>query len=252
MLRYRQRPGLITRTANVDRQFSPSMIAGLSLWLDANDAGTITASSGAVSKWDDKSGNLRHASQTVAAQKPTTGSATINSKNAISFDGNDALTLASSIPAGNLTVFIVSNITSAAAIRTFVAGSAGSTLIRLNTTTGGIFQIVRQDQAVILSGTTNPSYGTAQLYAFKTTSSLNQIWQNETSDGSNTTNPAYTAALTTIGAKLSTGTEGMLGSIGEILIYNTDVSTADMNSIGDYLAIKWLSGFSSGFSTGYV
>jgi len=40
------------------------------LWLDASDAGTVTQSSGAVSQWNDKSGNARHVSQ-GGTPKPT-------------------------------------------------------------------------------------------------------------------------------------------------------------------------------------
>ena len=61
------------------------------LWLDASDTSTITASSGSVSEWRDKSGNARHVSQGTAASQPTTGTATQNGKNVLSFDGGDFL-----------------------------------------------------------------------------------------------------------------------------------------------------------------
>jgi len=71
--------------------FSPLDISGLQLWLDASDETTITESSGAVSQWDDKSGNANHVSQGVAAGQPTTGTATLNGLNVIRQDGGDAL-----------------------------------------------------------------------------------------------------------------------------------------------------------------
>jgi len=40
------------------------------LWLDADDAGTITSSGGTVSQWDDKSGNGNHATQDSTSAQP--------------------------------------------------------------------------------------------------------------------------------------------------------------------------------------
>lgn len=44
--------------------------ADLALWLDADDAATITLDGSNVSQWDDKSGNGRHVSQANAALQP--------------------------------------------------------------------------------------------------------------------------------------------------------------------------------------
>jgi hypothetical protein len=54
------------------------------LWLDAADAATITESGGAVSQWDDKSGNLRHVSQGTSASQPGYTSA-----ESVNFDGSE-------------------------------------------------------------------------------------------------------------------------------------------------------------------
>lgn len=44
--------------------------AGLALWLDADDAATITLNGSNVSQWRDKSGNGWHMSQAIAASQP--------------------------------------------------------------------------------------------------------------------------------------------------------------------------------------
>jgi hypothetical protein len=53
--------------------------SGLHLWLDASDASTLfdatsggsaVAVDGAVARWEDKSGNARHATQTTSSQRP--------------------------------------------------------------------------------------------------------------------------------------------------------------------------------------
>jgi len=80
--------------------FDPRMFAQLQLWLDSADLGTITSSSGAVSQWNDKSGNAFHVSQGTAGNRPTTGTVTLNGLNAIDFDGNDGLNRTTSAALG--------------------------------------------------------------------------------------------------------------------------------------------------------
>lgn len=60
-------------------------------WFDFSDTGTITESGGAVSQVTDKSGNGNIVAQSSGAAKPTTGAATLNSLNVLTFGGDDAL-----------------------------------------------------------------------------------------------------------------------------------------------------------------
>jgi hypothetical protein len=99
-----QRPGPRNRLLNRDPRtaksatevsswlnFTPLSLSP-AVWYDASDTTTITASLGAVSQWDDKSGNGRHLTQATGISQPTTGSVTRNNLNVISFDGiNDVL-----------------------------------------------------------------------------------------------------------------------------------------------------------------
>ena len=57
--------------------WSPSQIS-TELWLDGSDSSTITETSGAISQWDDKSGNARHASQSNASFRPVVNAATFS------------------------------------------------------------------------------------------------------------------------------------------------------------------------------
>jgi hypothetical protein len=70
------------------RSFNPSDIE-TALWLDAADASTITESGGAVSQWNDKSGNNFNASQGTSAERPTYVTNAVGNKNALLFDGVD-------------------------------------------------------------------------------------------------------------------------------------------------------------------
>lgn len=71
--------------------WTPALIAP-AVWLDAADASTITLNGTTVSQWNDKSGNLRNASQSTAASQPTYTQSGIGSKPSLTFDGGDFLT----------------------------------------------------------------------------------------------------------------------------------------------------------------
>lgn len=74
------------------RYWTPDLIA-TQLWLDAADSSSITLVSGAVSQWNDKSGNGRHVTQGTAANRPAYPAAVLNGLNVVRFDGsNDKLT----------------------------------------------------------------------------------------------------------------------------------------------------------------
>lgn len=65
--------------------------SNLALWLDANDASTISLSGSAVSQWRDKSGNGRHVAQAVTANQPTYQATGFNGRPTVSFNGNSWL-----------------------------------------------------------------------------------------------------------------------------------------------------------------
>ena len=56
-------------------------------WHNAGDTGNIDDTANAVNQLDDSSGNGWHLKQTTAADKPTTNSVVLDSKNGIYFDG---------------------------------------------------------------------------------------------------------------------------------------------------------------------
>ena len=69
---------------------SPTEISGCVGWYDASDAASITASGGAVSLWNDKSGANRTLRQPTSGSRPSTGTRTIAGKNVLDFDGTNA------------------------------------------------------------------------------------------------------------------------------------------------------------------
>ena len=97
----------------VDPFIPLSFGSNLGFWLDASDTASLTASSGAVAQWNDKSGNGLHVTQGTADKQPTTGSATQNSLNVLSFDGADFLQRSSSnVENNDQTWFLVAQVDS--------------------------------------------------------------------------------------------------------------------------------------------
>ena len=88
-----------------------------SLWLDASDAntlydatvgGSLVAANGAIARWEDKSGNARHATQSTGVSQPLRKTAIQNGKDVVRFDGaNDKMATSAFNKAAALSVFIV-------------------------------------------------------------------------------------------------------------------------------------------------
>ncbi len=77
---------------------APQTISGLQLWLDGEDASTITVTGGRVEQWDDKSGNGNHVSQSNPGQRPTVS--TVAGLNALLFVSIDLMNRAANTYTG--------------------------------------------------------------------------------------------------------------------------------------------------------
>ena len=86
--------------------FSPIDLSP-TLWVDASDETTITESGGAVSQWDDKSGNGNHLKQASSTFQPITGTHTLNGRNTIYNDGADFLDTDSAVSLTGFTAWMV-------------------------------------------------------------------------------------------------------------------------------------------------
>ena len=94
----------------------PRTIANLALWLDANDSatlfdatsgGSLVGANGAVARWEDKSGNNRHATQSIENNRPARRIASQNGRDGLEFDGsNDTLLTGSFATTRAQTVFV--------------------------------------------------------------------------------------------------------------------------------------------------
>jgi uncharacterized repeat protein (TIGR02543 family) len=227
-------------------------------WFDAADATTITASGGAVSQWNDKSGNGNHASQANDLVRPTSGTTAIGGLNAISIrvgagtnkqfltaPDHASLKLDAS---GGVNVFSVmrylgyvnqgstlnvpfskGEILSAIASYGIRVSDTQVLAFRsgLNAQPGAGSGFLGQD--IIYSGTRNDSTLTAQLHI---NGSLGGSVTSATPITSDNTNPLH------IGRDPSTGRYADV-DFGEIIVAGGTLSPDNRQKLEGYLAHKW-------------
>lgn len=225
--------------------FSPADIAGLRLWLDASDTSTITdAGGGAVSAWNDKSGNSFHVTQSTAGARPTTGVRTINGLNALDFGGGDYLRRGSTqivdASTGQWTAFLV-GIADSDAQMVFVDQTT-SNVAQFIKTFGGVGAAAYntapaafEDYAGGWAANSVPYVMTAQRSGAAVEAFEDGVGNGPTATTGTT---AKAASVLAVGA-IDGGTLSVDGAIAEVIIYNFALSLAQIAQVQDYLAAKW-------------
>lgn len=223
--------------------FQPDALSGLALWLDAADAATITSSMGAVSQWSDKSGNGHHATQGTGASQPLTGAATLNGLNTITFDGtNDFLNYDGSILAGtNYTFFFVhkaANFSSNYVLGGNVRSANRNFHLRYSNSGQINFSQYGND---IYATVATMSAADGRLLSGRLASSGRQFFLNGAVIGSTATATQlidYTGAA--IGRmRESSGLVYSAEYAAEYIVYNRDLSDAEIGQVHSYLMDKW-------------
>ena len=195
---------------------------GLAGWWDAADAATITASGGAVSQWNDKSGNARHVVQAGAA-KPVTGTRTIGGKNALDFSADElAVTMTINQP---ITQFVVA--------QSDVAAPGNCQIVTPPTmylTSSGWNMYAGANVSLGKAGDTLPH---ALSALFNGASS--QMWIDGVLAGSGNPHTYGWSGPTGIGSAANPWD----GLIAEVIFYNRVLSTVERQQVESYLATKW-------------
>jgi len=237
---------------------SPNITSGLLLNLDASDIGTIADSSGAVSRWDDKSHNGRDVIQGTGISQPTTGITTINGLNVICFDG----VIQRLIHTGSLgivgsnagTVFIVSridfrNASSSAFSFGAVENSGGEGRgFDINSITGGSgYRFMDGNRLFIgdpwglaahISTWTwvdGATYNQHDLY-------VNSVLQLENSSNNSGFVPNIQDEEIVVAAQRNSAGDLIQHAridIGQIIVYNRQLSITERPSIEVFLSNKW-------------
>jgi hypothetical protein len=221
---------------------------GMLLWL-ANDAGLVT-NGGAVSSWDDQSGNGNNAVQSNQANSPVVVDGN-NGQQALRFDGASAFMSIPSLPIDGLTglsVFTVSaNSKDLPALsglyallfwdetgpwgRTFFGSYQSSLHFRFGTMQTG------NDPVYQIPFNRTNSFGLSEWMHSGTTDSM---WLNGQSVAS------YTGAASSIAGVANTAYLGQglnktfyAGDVSEIIIYSRGLSTSERQIIEQYLMSKY-------------
>jgi hypothetical protein len=241
-----------TATATTSTAWTPAdLTGGMALWLDAADASTITLNGSTVSQWNDKSGNARHVSQGTAANQPTSTTSGLNGRNALSFAGSRWL--------GNTASSLTGTGTYTGPFNVFYAGApganGGTVLTERSSTLVGVSQWTNLSGTYFLSsdGANNSSNNQLTSATFARFSSAggvvahqhvpaarDNVWLNGTAE----TVTAGTAGNISGGTGFRIGTReftgvGWDGSVGEIVVSTTALSTTDRQRLEGYLAHKW-------------
>ena len=235
-----QRMALLGATSQL---WTPSRIT-TALWLDAADLNTITTVSGAVSQWNDKSGNARHASQATAGLRPTYSSTGFNNLPGISFLNSQLNFPANFAQVSGQNIFAVADTTSlGSGYRGFLQRTSGSVnnmalyfggdtvggtgfdyrpMVYWNNGARAIWPTAVQSKAIFrwsfatgASALTQVNGGTAQTGSFGASELTNWL-----SIGLGVTQPANVP-------------------YAEIIITPSTPSTNDLQRIEGYLAWKW-------------
>jgi hypothetical protein len=225
--------------------WNPSMIT-TALWLDAADAGTVTTVSGAVSQWNDKSGNSRNFAQSTIAARPAFTASGLNSKTVMSFDGGDSLTASFSLAVTSESVFVVLKYASASSsfARIFSQSDSGSDFDN----TGHYIPLLRSGTAASLASYATGSSRSPISLAYDTWGIVSSIHT-----GSQITNYINAAAgdnfshtldktftRFALGAQAANTPGGFLnGSIAEVVLLPAAATETQRQKLEGYLAHKW-------------
>ena len=208
--------------------FNPLLLSSCAMWLDATDATSLTMSGTNVVRWNDKSGNTRHAVSTGNPQMgtTTTGRPAVVLSGANYFDVSGASTLSG----GSSTVFIQASAT-----------TNSRNLYNLwNNSRSLTFQLYYNG--------TNNLFFTANTLFFNsnamcciiddTTSTVCSSFFNGRADNTMTAVAATPNSTFVLGAN-SGGTNGWIGNIQEMIYYNRALPRAERQQVEGYLAGKW-------------
>jgi hypothetical protein len=245
-------------------QFVPTQLAGLQLWLDGSDAGTLydatsggslVAADGAVARWEDKSGNSRHFTQATSGSRPQRKATSVNGLDCLLFDGSDDILTRSQegwAHTAPLNFFVVFRATAFSAAYNALWDFYGSTVGGVAANTGliksngksAIYLTPTSGADASYDGTGSVTYATGTTHLFSTVINDGAISTrgDKASDGS--ASGAWTNRTNLGSDPLQLGASALFNRYTEIrlcefIVYNGTLSTEERDSVEDYLTVKW-------------
>lgn len=218
--------------------FNPNSISGLFAWWDASNSRSVTLNGSAISAVADLSGNGRNATQAVGSAQPLLG--TLNNKTAIVGDVGDGLIASASYSItaqSTFAVFRADTYAGFARIVTQESDTQNATYIPL---------LLPNDATFKLGAYFDGSYRSS----ITITQGASVIGESH-HDGSTLTCVAngvsgatYTKALSFSPTKVAVAnaaglSNALFGRIGEVLIWNRALTSAEIVRVRRYLSSKW-------------
>jgi len=235
------------------KHFNPKAINGLAAWWDADDDSTITTDTG-VSAWVDKA-NGYTLSQSTGANQPTLS--TINGRQAFDFNGSsqllsstDAGLVAEGATASGVnatTIFYVAEFDAALQSLPVAWGSSSNetpVYSALHILSNNLWRTFYRDSSVQVVVSSTEAFSTATPYIVATQTDSNIVGRVNGSQVVTASVEGTSGSLAptqlAVGALLrSTATSFVNGRIGDVLIYNRVLTTAESQSVERWLAAKF-------------
>lgn len=217
------------------------------LWLDGDDASTITESGGQISQWDDKSGNARHATQATSANQPFTYPSAIGGLDAVDFYNPDSnfMTLGTALNGlTQATVYIViwlyDGLPATAAksgLWTFTNGGAETQFPDPSNNINDSFGSTARKA----TGSPSASLTSARIYCVHSRSGDWTSWIDGVQHYTTATNTFGIAGTNYIGRSADGSDYYLTAAVGEIVVVEGSgaPSTSDRQIMEGYLAHKW-------------
>jgi len=240
----------VTPLSPAPTSFAPTQIPNLAAWYDASDTSTLVRLQNSVSSWKDKSGHGNTLVQTSSASMPQTGP-NVDGLGALGFSGNQFLF--SNNPSFSNNVFNASTL--------FVVGNAPTTSVASSVLSSGLppgYDGPRWELRLFENGLTHFDFNNISTGRIGATENYvgPALWSAAGSLGSEYIRKDGNLLRTSSGPKATAvgsfplivgGNAGpskkltypFTGSIGEILIFNRFLTTAETQSVEGYLACKW-------------
>lgn len=232
-------------------------ISGLQLWLDASDAdtlynatsgGSLVAADGGVARWEDKSGNGRHATQGTSSSRPLRKTAIIGNLDVLRFDGSDDyLNLLTDFrwwPQG--TFFVVLGNASNSNFWYGTDRADEDPQIRLSNSTSSGFWYYASSYKLQDDAGHYDAIGTGSVRTILLNGTAYKSFSNGTLKNSSTLTAAVSAnnptASHTLGAFIAPNSNNSSYAsvdIAEIIIYDSALSDANREAVENYLLAKW-------------
>jgi len=216
----------------------PARPAGLELWFDASNALSITQSAGAISQWNDLSGNANNATQSSGSLQPSVSvGAAPSGINGVGFSSS-YMNLANPInnTTESQTMFAVVKRTPFNGAP--LLGNASNTASFFDFLYTGSGEILISTGSYYFSNFTVPLDTNWHLFIFQynANGSLANLWVDGVSYPVTTTAWSGSSTFNTLGYAWNTPATMVLG---EVQLYNNVVSSTGIASITANLKSKW-------------